>query len=1419
MATLKKKALSHFLRTNCKRRLRLELYPTDKNEAAQQERNEQGNMPPPDTGRLALAGLTQAGREWEDSVFEDLISVFNEEVLFSRAQSNRFSGTDLLKVLKSEELPRFIIEPSFSITQSFKSQFGLDQLSEKLSSSRGSGLNYSTEFRPDIIEFLSENDEHLDEYCAMSSDGKSYKPSKELIGLRVIDIKLAASPSVSYFAEVALYSMILASWLDDNHLADRFYVSIGAAVWPGKHSGTSLGNAHYSAIKNRKVLTSSEATSHLRDDLSILPKDIYTSRVQEFLINELPEVLLEEDWQNLPWHVSPVCMGCEYLGYKWSEKTKEHKEYCWPKALREGSLSQVFGLTHGASAALRDHSVQTVDDLTKLRQTDRAFDSHYTLKASRSVIHDRASVLGSNAAVRALRSSNSLLPKSADINILIGVEFDISSGITLALSWKAWTNEPQGGRIDKKSETFVVREKSNNTERSTLILWLKRIADYLARAQSKAPPHDLSPDSTFQIYLWDETSFTHLKRIIARHLPDILNEPQDLVPLSWMFPSDEVLPEPKYAKTSRPLSIVKTLILQSVCADIPFHYNISLLAAQYRPKNFDNSSTLSLNNFYNDPLSDHIPSERAHDIWTGSEKKGFHYLEVEEQVKKVCKQKLDSLDYILMRANKDFETYSRPTPPPVKLMNRTRVMFGVSPDSELWYSFTKLNDGLQQFEVDRLHSLDVYEQEARFYSVRLDRQLESKEAKQVKINYGVRDPEALVFEVSHRSRDSKVKVDSLGYSLLPECLITQAGYRLGYFFKQIGVSERSHPAIFKQYKNIIHRLTLRDVFGVTVKEFDRDSDLIIVSLNEYHRDLQEILISHGVVDFTNLKQSNRAIIQPIHLNFAVKRIEKSLKAIGAPPLSLIRPLISIPSSVKKRKKRQSPTSTIPCESFIWDAAKVAQLNNNANPQNESLKLSSQSSNLDQSQRAAISEIASKRLSLIWGPPGTGKTTTLATALYELCELFNKTQKNPVRILVTAHTWVAIDTLCKKFASQLSLLSSQTVRTRAYRLKSSSSPQPVGLGDNVEVVSNKPKEPSLMGLVDELKDPKSNAVVFATPQQTFNLRKVMTSADEASHQTFDHIIVDEASQLDLSNMMMVFPSFADNCSLTVVGDDKQMAPVLQTELPKGAEHQMGSIFKFYSDYWNIQRKMLEISYRSNKEIVDFVRQAGYRDQFKAHKESARMKLATFPTSDGGHWLNLVLDPNKPLICITHDDDISAQCSELESGLTVSILSELLNNLVSEDTGEPYTVDEFFTNGVGIVTPHIAQKSRICADMHKSLNASGYSAKNLYESVDTVERFQGQEKDVIIASYALSDRDSILQEEDFIFGLERFNVAVSRAKKKVIVIVSKELVKHIPRDIEVVEASRLLKLFASNYLNNSEEFKISGDFKARLEVKYN
>jgi hypothetical protein len=95
----------------------------------------------------------------------------------------------------------------------------------------------------------------------------------------------------------------------------------------------------------------------------------------------------------------------------------------------------------------------------------------------------------------------------------------------------------------------------------------------------------------------------------------------------------------------------------------------------------------------------------------------------------------------------------------------------------------------------------------------------------------------------------------------------------------------------------------------------------------------------------------------------------------------------------------------------------------------------------------------------------------------------------------------------------------------------------------------------------------------------------------------------------------------------------------------------------------------------------------------------------------------------------------------------------------------------SKNVGVVAPHNAQRGLV-----RNLLSEGYKDVR----VDTVERYQGGEADFIIISSIVSDPDYVRGESDFLLNLNRLNVAVSRMKKKLVVVASKSIFQFMPQD---------------------------------------
>jgi superfamily I DNA and/or RNA helicase len=124
-------------------------------------------------------------------------------------------------------------------------------------------------------------------------------------------------------------------------------------------------------------------------------------------------------------------------------------------------------------------------------------------------------------------------------------------------------------------------------------------------------------------------------------------------------------------------------------------------------------------------------------------------------------------------------------------------------------------------------------------------------------------------------------------------------------------------------------------------------------------------------------------------------------------------------------------------------------------------------------------------------------------------------------------------------------------------------------------------------------------------------------------------------------------------------------------------------------------------------------------------------------------------------------------------------------------------------VGVVTPHNAQRGRVSAlfdDHLLSADAETGDNENREEdpartqlttapTVETGERFQGDQRERMVLSGTVSDPEFIAQEARFLLNLNRINVALSRHINGVVVIAARSLFRHIPTDIEEYDEALL------------------------------
>lgn len=364
--------------------------------------------------------------------------------------------------------------------------------------------------------------------------------------------------------------------------------------------------------------------------------------------------------------------------------------------------------------------------------------------------------------------------------------------------------------------------------------------------------------------------------------------------------------------------------------------------------------------------------------------------------------------------------------------------------------------------------------------------------------------------------------------------------------------------------------------------------------------------------------------------------------------------------------------------------------------------------LNDSQIEAVAQAyASDLLHLIQGPPGTGKTLMLAHLAKLLVD-------DGQRVLVTALTHRAIHNALNKIP------------------KVDNSIPVCKIGEDRHISDlNVPNfenfDQSHFG------DLSSGYIVGATP---FSLQ-----TQRLSNVEFDVVLFDEASQVTLPLAIM---GMLAGDKYIFIGDEYQLPPVSVFSEEKASQ---SSIFSYLAGRGN--ETMLNITYRLNDELVDWPSRTFYNNELKSSEGSGKRRLLL--SNKVTRW-DFVLDPSSPAVFLDLCHRNTTVRSRREADIAVELIQALLEHNIS-------------TEEIGVVVPYRAQSRLIRSLLRRTIINETTWSKII---VDTVERMQGQEREVVLVSFATASPAFASQMADFLFQPQRLNVAVTRPRTKLILI---------------------------------------------------
>lgn len=422
--------------------------------------------------------------------------------------------------------------------------------------------------------------------------------------------------------------------------------------------------------------------------------------------------------------------------------------------------------------------------------------------------------------------------------------------------------------------------------------------------------------------------------------------------------------------------------------------------------------------------------------------------------------------------------------------------------------------------------------------------------------------------------------------------------------------------------------------------------------------------------------------------------------------------------------------------------------------------------LNAKQNEAVAKIVqANSLAIVHGPPGTGKTTTLVQAIRLLVAT---TQQ---QVLVTAPSNAAVDLLTERLsdaglnvvrignparvnerqmnltldaritahpsAKEVRRLRKQASEYRdlAHKYKRSFGP------------AEREQRKALFAEARNLSQEVERTEQYITNDILERAQVITSTLVGANHYTirsrrFETIVIDEAAQaLEAACWIPILKAGR----VILAGDHNQLPPTIKS--PEAAKTLRVTLMEQLVALHPDTVVLLQEQYRMHDAIMNFPSQMFYDHSLIAHSSVA---TATLREDDAPF---LFIDTAG---CgFEEKQDGNGMSNPEEASFVVSHLNSLVDRLIQH-----YEVTDYPT--IGIIAPYRHQVELLKQLVLKDTMFKTYAN---FTTVNTVDSFQGQERDVIYISLTRSNADNNI---GFLSEIRRMNVAMTRARKKLVMI---------------------------------------------------
>jgi len=424
------------------------------------------------------------------------------------------------------------------------------------------------------------------------------------------------------------------------------------------------------------------------------------------------------------------------------------------------------------------------------------------------------------------------------------------------------------------------------------------------------------------------------------------------------------------------------------------------------------------------------------------------------------------------------------------------------------------------------------------------------------------------------------------------------------------------------------------------------------------------------------------------------------------------------------------------------------------PENPNLITQYNKKGLTSEQNQVLNQaLSSKDYYLLWGPPGTGKTSVMISEM--VSHLYNHTDEN---ILLLAYTNRAVDEIC---AAVESSIGKKYIRVGS-RYSTDDRYRKNLLQSKTERLSNRKQ---FLEVFESHRLFISTVSSFQGKRELYALKK------------FDTVIVDEASQLlepMLIGMLGKFKRFI------LIGDHKQLPAVVTQDINHSKVkdtqlHAVGLIDSRMSLFermykqcqtngWNWAIGALKNQGRMHQDIVSIVSEEFYDGKLSILAGISR--LSSMPDLSSNNLIEESLIRNRLIFIDTQRALDITRKTNLNEAITAEKIAKHWSQIYENNHLE------FNQNSLGVITPFRSQIALI--------KSQPYFISQGQITIDTIERYQGGARDRIIISLAVSQAfllEAISNVSDE--GIDRkLNVALTRAREHLIILGNKNVLQKNP-----------------------------------------